>query len=72
MTPLTQTVAVVKNELNYWPSLQIMGAVILAVQPASLKDSTGVPARLYVLLDTGCSNSLLSDKYLLYIESLKF
>ena len=38
---------------------------------ASLKDSTGAPMRLYVLLDTGCSNSLLSDKYLPYIKSLK-
>ena len=37
----------------------------------SLKDSRGVPARLHVLLDTECSNSLLSDKYLPYIKSLK-
>ena len=38
---------------------------------ASLKDRTGEPTQLYVLLDTGCSNSLLSDKFLPYIKSLK-
>ena len=38
---------------------------------ASIKEPTGVPVRLYVLLDTGCSNSLISNKCLPYIKSLK-
>ena len=38
---------------------------------ASIKDTTGEPVRLYVLLDTGCSNSLISNKCLPYIKSIK-
>ena len=34
---------------------------------AAVKDSTGNTRKLYVLLDSGCSSSILSDNYLNYV-----
>ena len=38
---------------------------------ATVQDSTGNPSQLYVLLDTGCSSSILSDKYLKTVKNIK-
>ena len=37
---------------------------------ATLKGATGETRKLYVLLDNGSSNSILSDKYLFYVISV--
>ena len=38
---------------------------------AAVKDSTGNMRELYVLLDTGCSSSILSDNYVNYVNYVK-
>ena len=38
---------------------------------AAVKVSTGNMRELYVLLDTGCSSSILSDNYLNYVKNVK-
>ena len=38
---------------------------------AAVKDSTGNTRELYILLDTGCCSSILSDNYLNYVKNIK-
>ena len=38
---------------------------------ATLKTSTGKTKRLYILLDTGSSNTILSNNYLEHVKSIK-
>ena len=44
---------------------------ITTTKVATVKDSTGNTRELYVLLDTGCSSSILSDNYLNYVKMLR-
>ena len=38
---------------------------------AAVRSSTGDTSELYVLLDTGCSSTILSNKYLSHVKHLK-
>ena len=44
---------------------------ITTITVAAVKDNTGNTRELYVLLDTGCSRSILSDNYLNYAKNIK-
>ena len=44
---------------------------ITTTMVAAVKNSTGNTRELYVLVDTRCSSSILSDNYLNYVKNIK-